>query len=143
AHRGSALPTATAHRRSFRVRGAAAGASDTGPARKGPPVESSTDARPAAFRTAGGITVRRSTEPCDPEVLTTLVRDVENRRGGVLSSGMEYPGRYSRWHLGYVDPYLEIAARGRRVIATALNGSRRVLQPLVARAVAEHGPLQV
>jgi len=105
-------------------------------------VESSTDARPAAFRTAGGITVRRSTEPCDPEVLTTLVRDVENRRGGVLSSGMEYPGRYSRWHLGYVDPCLEIAARGRRVTATALNGRGRVLLPVVARALAEHGPLQ-
>src|SRR5690606_23159303 len=58
------------------------------------------------------------------------------------SSGMEYPGRYSRWHLGYVDPCLEIAARGRRVTATALNGRGRVLLPVVARALAEHGPLQ-
>ena len=28
-----------------------------------------------------------------------------------MSSGMEYPGRYSRWHMAYVDPCLEIVAR--------------------------------
>ncbi|MFB9800759.1 anthranilate synthase component I [Streptomonospora salina] len=91
------------------------------------------------YRTSGGVTVDRTAAPCDPATLTALVASVEHRRGGVLSSGMEYPGRYSRWHMGYVDPCLEIAARGRRVSATALNDRGRVLLPLVAAAFAEHG----
>ncbi|MFC7328546.1 anthranilate synthase component I [Marinactinospora rubrisoli] len=91
------------------------------------------------YRTAGGIAVRRTSTPCDPEVLTELTAAVEHRRGGVLSSGMEYPGRYSRWHLGYVDPCLEVVARGRRVAASALNERGAVLLPVVARALLEHG----
>ncbi|MBB4931494.1 anthranilate synthase [Lipingzhangella halophila] len=97
------------------------------------------DTDAVSYRTAGGLDVRRTATPCDPEVLTELVRDVEYRRGGVLSSGMEYPGRYSRWHLGYVDPCLEIVARGRRVTATALNDRGRVLLPVIERALGEHG----
>ncbi|WP_017558989.1 anthranilate synthase component I [Nocardiopsis baichengensis] len=106
-------------------------------------MEPSNDARPAAYTTAGGIAVRRTASPCDPAALTALVTAVQERRGGVLSSGMEYPGRYSRWHLGYVDPCLEVAARGRRVSATALNARGRVLLPAVAAALAEHGPTAV
>ncbi|MFE3456997.1 anthranilate synthase component I [Nocardiopsis aegyptia] len=97
------------------------------------------DVQTITYRTAGGVTVRRSSTPCDPEVLTDLVASVEHRRGGVLSSGMEYPGRYDRWHLGYVDPCLEISTRGRRITATALNARGRVLLPVVSRALAEVG----
>ncbi|MBB6172085.1 anthranilate synthase [Nocardiopsis mwathae] len=101
------------------------------------------DASSTSYRTAGGITVRRHTTSCDPAALTELVAAVEHRRGGVLSSGMEYPGRYSRWHLGYVDPCLEVAARGRRVTATALNARGRVLLPVIVRALNEHAPAAV
>ena len=97
------------------------------------------DAQTTTYRTPGGVTVRRSATPCDPEVLTDLVQSVEHRRGGVLSSGMEYPGRYDRWHLGYVDPCLEITTRGRRVTATALNARGRVLLPVLAQALATVG----
>ncbi len=97
------------------------------------------DANSTSYRTGGGLDIRRTATPCTPDVLTELVRDVEHRRGGVLSSGMEYPGRYSRWHLGYVDPCLEVAARGRRVTATALNDRGRVLTPVIAHALGEHG----
>ncbi|MGH8795068.1 MAG: anthranilate synthase component I, partial [Stackebrandtia sp.] len=54
---------------------------------------------------------------------------------GVLSSGMEYPGRYSRWHMAYVDPCVELTARGRTVVATALNDRGRVLLPALRRAL--------
>ncbi|ASU83679.1 anthranilate synthase component I [Nocardiopsis gilva YIM 90087] len=101
------------------------------------------DASSTPYRTAGGISVRRRTTPCDPASLTDLVAAVEHRRGGVLSSGMEYPGRYSRWHLGYIDPCLEVAARGRRVTATALNERGRVLLPVIAHALREHAPATV
>ncbi|MGW5880313.1 anthranilate synthase component I [Nocardiopsis terrae] len=93
------------------------------------------DAQTTTYRTPSGVTVHRNATPCDPEVLTDLVSSVEYRRGGVLSSGMEYPGRYDRWHLGYVDPCLEVSTRGRRVTATALNDRGRVLLPVLAGAL--------
>ncbi|MET9794326.1 anthranilate synthase component I [Nocardiopsis alba] len=97
------------------------------------------DAQTTTYRTPSGVTVHRSVTPCDPEILTELVTSVEHRRGGVLSSGMEYPGRYDRWHLGYVDPCVEIATRDRRVTLTALNDRGRVLLPVLGEAVATVG----
>ena len=99
----------------------------------------SSDVQTTTYRTRCGVTVHRTASPCDPEVLSDLVASVEYHRGGVLSSGMEYPGRYDRWHLGYVDPCLEITTRGRRVTATALNERGRVLLPVLAEALYSAG----
>src|SRR4029077_11641991 len=63
----------------------------------------------------------------------------DERRGGVLSSGMEYPGRYSRWHLAYVNPCAELVARGRVVTARALNARGEVLLPALSAALARAG----
>ncbi len=89
-----------------------------------------------SYRTAGGVRVRRTAEPFDAAQLDDITRQVQERPGGVLSSGMEYPGRYSRWHLAYVDPAVEITARGRAVTARALNRRGLVLLPVVAAALA-------
>jgi anthranilate synthase len=91
------------------------------------------------FDTAGGVRVSRNSASFDPDLLDDITRQVEARRGGVLSSGMEYPGRYSRWHMAYVDPCLELVARGRRVTATALNERGRVLLPVVEAAMRRAG----
>ncbi|MBA9005492.1 anthranilate synthase component I [Thermomonospora cellulosilytica] len=91
------------------------------------------------YLTAGGVRVLRTATPVDPrrksDVLDALVASVGERRGGVLSSGMEYPGRYSRWHMAYVDPCVEVVARGRRISARALNARGRVLLPAMAAAM--------
>ncbi|MGH3325095.1 MAG: hypothetical protein ACRDOV_11845, partial [Streptomyces sp.] len=91
------------------------------------------------YLTSGGIRVIRTATPVDSAgksaVMDALVAAVGERRGGVLSSGMEYPGRYSRWHLGYVDPCVEVTARGRRIAVRALNRRGRVLLPAIAAAV--------
>jgi len=92
------------------------------------------------FQTAGGVRVSRTAGPFDPELLAGLSRAVDERRGGVLSSGMEYPGRYSRWHIAYADPCLEIVARGRRIGARALNDRGRVLLPVISAALLRAGP---
>jgi hypothetical protein len=87
------------------------------------------------FVTPAGIAVSRVAAPFDPALLASLTRQVDERRGGVLSSGMEYPGRYSRWHVAYVDPCVEIVARGRRIAARALNGRGAVLLPVIGAAL--------
>jgi anthranilate synthase len=89
--------------------------------------------------TAGGVRVTRTAEPFDEHVLDTVCRQVEGLRGGVLSSGMEYPGRYSRWHVAYVNPCAELVARGRRISARALNARGEVLVPVLGAALLRVG----
>jgi len=89
--------------------------------------------------TAGGVRVSRTTEPFDEQILDTICLQVEGLRGGVLSSGMEYPGRYSRWHLAYVNPCAEIVARGRRISARALNARGEILLPVLGAALLRAG----
>jgi anthranilate synthase len=91
------------------------------------------------FETGGGIRVSRTAASFDPALLDEITRQVEARRGGVLSSGMEYPGRYSRWHMAYVDPCIELVARGRRVTATARSARGLVLLPAVGDAMRRAG----
>ena len=91
------------------------------------------------FTTAGGIEVTRTVTPFEPALLAEITRQVDDRRGGVFSSGMEYPGRYSRWHTGYVDPCVEFTSRGRRLTVTALNERGLVLLPAITSAVLRAG----
>ncbi|MCD0449533.1 anthranilate synthase component I [Actinocorallia sp. API 0066] len=97
------------------------------------------DSKSTTYTTRGGVRVTRTATPVaaesEAELLARLVTAVEQRRGGVLSSGMEYPGRYSRWAMGYVDPSLELVARGRSIAVRALNARGELLLPLVADAV--------
>ncbi len=89
--------------------------------------------------TAGGVIVTRTAEPFDEQIVDTVCTQVEGQRGGVLSSGMEYPGRYSRWHLAYVNPCAELVARGRRISARALNARGEVLLPVLGAALLRVG----
>ena len=88
-----------------------------------------------SYTTASGVCVLQTAEPFDTAELDEITRQVERRPGGVLSSGMEYPGRYSRWHLAYIDPPIEIVARGRLIRAAALNERGEVLLPTIAAAM--------
>jgi anthranilate synthase len=100
------------------------------------------DAHRTELITRGGVRVTRTATPFDPVELGRIAALVDERRGGVLSSGMEYPGRYSRWHMAYADPCAEITATGRRVTARALNGRGRVLLPVIRAAMARAGQSQ-
>ncbi len=86
------------------------------------------------FVTGGGVRVTRIAQPFDPDLMGGIASAADRRRGGVLSSGMEYPGRYSRWHMAYVDPCIEIVARGPVITARALNGRGLVLLPVIEAA---------
>ncbi|MFC6082548.1 anthranilate synthase component I [Sphaerisporangium aureirubrum] len=93
----------------------------------------------SGYTTAGGVGVEVTTADVPESVLEEVVASLGERRGGVLSSGMEYPGRYSRWHLAYADPVLEIVARGRVIGARALNDRGRVVLPVVTSCLLAAG----
>jgi anthranilate synthase len=97
---------------------------------------------PDSFTVGGGVTITRTASVFDPAELTRIGQLVDRRRGGVLSSGMEYPGRYTRWHMAYVNPPVEITCRGRRVTARALNERGLVLMPAVRDAMLRAGAEQ-
>jgi anthranilate synthase len=92
-----------------------------------------------AVLAAGGVTITRTASEFDPAELTGIAALVDRRRGGVLSSGMEYPGRYSRWHMAYVNPPIEIVTRGRHVTARALNDRGLIILPVIADAMRRVG----
>jgi anthranilate synthase len=95
------------------------------------------------YLTDGGVRVIRTSTPLTPDrgdrLFDELVAAVEHRRGGVLGSGVEYPGRYGRWQMAYVDPCMEFSSQGRQLRARALNERGRVLLPVVAAALGTAG----
>ena len=70
--------------------------------------------------------------------LKHLLRDLDSRRGIYLSSGYEYPGRYSRWDFGSVCPPLEIVAWDRRIEFRPLNERGKRIAQMFHAVLADH-----
>ena len=88
------------------------------------------------YLTRGGITVRRTIESVPVRhAVEPILEGLDQRRGALLTSSYEYPGRYTRWDLGFIDPPVVLTARGRRFRAEALNARGRVLLPALGRTL--------
>lgn len=78
--------------------------------------------RAIQYQTRSGITVTRTMSKVPyRRGLRQLLRELDSYRGFYLSSGYEYPGRYSRWDIASVRPLLEIVAFGRDIEFRPLN----------------------
>lgn len=89
--------------------------------------------------THGGIGVHRTrTEIDGAEAIADLVSSLDGRRGAVFTSGFEFPGRYTRWDLGFVDPPLVLETKGRTFTVKALNGRGLVLLPPLVAGLGGH-----
>ena len=89
-----------------------------------------------SYVTRGGIRVLREIEEVDgAPALEELTAALDARRGALLASSYEYPGRYTRWDMGFVDPPLAITSRGRDASVEALSARGRVLFPALVRAL--------
>jgi anthranilate synthase len=89
------------------------------------------------YVTQGGVRVSRTIEAIPiAGAIEPLIEALDGRRGVLLASSYEYPGRYTRWDMGFVDPPLELVARGRQVHVAALNARGAVLLPALADALA-------
>ena len=87
------------------------------------------------YETKGGVRVHReiAVQPYSPAD-SALAERLDDRRGVLFSSSFEFPGRYTRWDMGFVDPPLVLTARGRDFAIEALNERGAVLLP----AIGEH-----
>jgi anthranilate synthase len=90
--------------------------------------------KPTSYLTQGGIRITREIRQHDYQPAdTALARALDQRRGVLFSSSFEFPGRYTRWDMGFVDPPLVFTARGRRFTIEALNERGLVLlDPITA-----------
>ena len=91
------------------------------------------------YTTPYGITVTRSSSKVPyARGLEHILKQLDIRRGVYLSSGYEYPERYSRWDVASVAPLLEIVGCGRRVEVRALNQRGEVMLKLLTPLLRNH-----
>lgn len=91
------------------------------------------------YVTPHGIAVTRTVSKVSfKKGLRHLLRDLDSHRGLYLSSGYEYPERYSRWDIAAVRPPLEIVAWGRDVEFRPLNPRGEVLGRILLPVLEPH-----
>ena len=88
------------------------------------------------LETPCGLRIHRSlhVEPYEDAVLP-LQSALDGSRGVLLTSSFEYPGRYTRWDIGFADPPLAFTGRGRRFSFDPLNARGALLLPPIGRAL--------
>ena len=91
------------------------------------------------YQTPHGITVTRLSGSIPfHRGLSALMTKLDRERGIYLSSGYEYPGRYSRWDIASIAPPIEIIGKGRSLRIQSLNDRGVVLLELLAPVLAGH-----
>ena len=85
------------------------------------------------YLSAGGIAITRTERPeARANVIDALAEALDERLGVLLTSSFEYPGRYTRWDIGFCDPALSFTGRRRDFEVRACNERGAVLLPVVA-----------
>ncbi|HEV8148214.1 MAG TPA: anthranilate synthase component I [Bryobacteraceae bacterium] len=88
--------------------------------------------RPESYSTPGGIVVTRTISKVPySRGLRDLLKKLDTQRGIYLSSGYEYPERYSRWDIAALGPPLEIIAAGRDVVFRPLSERGKTLTKIL------------
>jgi anthranilate synthase len=88
------------------------------------------------YRCASGIQVRRLTSQLDyVSAIDQLADSLDESPGVLLASSFEFPGRYTRWDIGFVNPPLKITGKDKTLRIAALNVRGEVLLPEVYLAI--------
>ncbi|PCJ27088.1 MAG: anthranilate synthase component I [SAR86 cluster bacterium] len=88
------------------------------------------------YKCASGIKVRRSAMQVDYKVaVSQLAASLDSSPGVLLASSFEFPGRYTRWDIGFVNPPLQFIGRGKSLEIKALNIRGEILLPEIYRAL--------
>lgn len=96
-----------------------------------------------SYQTQGGIKVTRLvTEVAMESAIEQILSSLNSQRGGLLASSYEYPGRYKRWAIGFVNPPIELTTRESSFIFTALNERGQILLPHLAECLSRQSQLQ-
>ena len=92
--------------------------------------------RTKTYLTAGGIAITRTARiETRDDTIASLAGALDERLGVLLTSSFEYPGRYTRWDIGFCDPALAFTGRQRGFEVRACNERGATLLPAVATAL--------
>jgi anthranilate synthase len=95
--------------------------------------------RTLQYKTRSGITVTRAASRLPfKRGLEHLLRQLDRNRGIYLSSGYEYPERYSRWDVASLCPPLEISGMGRQIAFQPLNDRGAALAHMFFAVLKDH-----
>jgi anthranilate synthase len=99
---------------------------------------------PNCYTTQGKICVSRSSKEISIDVATkNVLSQIDSQRGGLLTSNYEYPGRYKKWAIGFVNPPLEISTREDIFNIKALNQRGLILISYLSNRLAKCSALQI
>lgn len=73
------------------------------------------------------LRISRTSFDCEISDVDALIKKLDNSRGVMLTSRYEYPGRYTRYDIGFVNPPLSIEVSANSISVTALNARGEVL----------------
>src|SRR3954452_7305730 len=91
------------------------------------------------YKTPAGITVTRTHSKVPyRRGLGKLLKRLDTERGAYLSSGYEYPERYSRWDVATVTPPIQIVGRNRTLTLEALNERGQQLVKILSALLGGH-----
>jgi anthranilate synthase len=95
--------------------------------------------RELQYSTRSGISVVRSVSKVPfKRGLKQILWDLDQHRGIYLSSGYEFPGRYSRWDIASSRPPMEIVACDREIEFHPLNERGERITRLIFPVLASH-----
>ena len=95
------------------------------------------------YTTKGGIDVSRSVAEMQmDDAIESVLSCLDSQRGGLFASSYEYPGRYKRWAIGFVNPPLELTTREGNFTLKALNERGKILLPYLGECFGKHPQLQ-
>lgn len=80
------------------------------------------------YTCGSGVGITRTASALEyPQAVSRLAESLDSAPGVLLASSYEYPGRYRRWDIGFVNPPLLFEARGRQLAVRALNRRGNIL----------------
>ncbi|MCC5661236.1 anthranilate synthase [Nostoc sp. XA010] len=95
------------------------------------------------YTTKGEVCVSRTvTETSMATAIEEVLLHIDTQRGGLLASSYEYPGRYKRWAIGFINPPLELVTCENSFTLTAHNQRGMVLLNYLAERLLKQPQLQ-
>lgn len=96
------------------------------------------------FKTQAGILVEYFEETLDYQAgIESIVEQLDSQRGALFTSGFEYPGRYTCWDVGFINPPLVITCKQDQITIKALNQRGEVLLAMIHPILSEHENLHI
>lgn len=96
------------------------------------------------FKTQGGVRIEYSQLALDyQQGIDSLIERLDAERGAIFASTVEYPGRYTSWDIGFLNPPLEIVCNQHGVELNALNQRGEVLLGIISPLLVNHADLTI